>query len=62
MGAFCKLCGRPLEEGDNIAWRYFGMICGSCFLPLAGFVVENMEGLEAIVRAYQIAPGICGEA
>jgi len=62
MKGFCKVCGRLLEESDNIAWRYFGMICGGCFLPFAGYILENMEGLEAIVKAHQSAPGIYGEA
>jgi hypothetical protein len=62
MGEFCKVCGKVLAGSDNIAWRYFGMICGSCFLPFAGYILENMEGLEAIAKAYQCAPGIYGEA
>ena len=62
MEEFCKVCHRPLEVDDNIAWRYLGMICGSCFLPFAGYVLENMEELEAVVKANQNAPGIYGEA
>lgn len=58
----CKVCGRRLEEGDNIGWRYFGMICGCCFLPCAEYVVENIYALEAISLMNQIAPGIYGEA
>jgi hypothetical protein len=59
---FCKVCGKVLRGNDMIAWECFGLICGECFLPLAGYVLQNMEGLEALVRAHQNAPGIFGEA
>lgn len=62
MGEFCKACGRALQGTDNIAWRYFGIICGSCFLPFAGYVLKNFEALEAVKKANQISPGIYGEA
>jgi len=62
MGQTCKICGKALEERDTIAWRFFEMVCGSCFLPCAKYILENMEGLEAVVRADQITPGIYGQA
>ena len=62
MMGFCRVCGRALEESDCIGWRYFEMICGGCFLPFAGYILENIEGLEATVKAYNNAPGALGEA
>ncbi len=59
---YCMGCGRWLEERDNIGWQFFGIICGSCFLPFGEYVVENIEELVAIERAEQNAPGIFGTA
>jgi len=59
---FCKFCGRALNGGDIVAWRYFGVICGNCFLPYAKYVLENIEELEAVTKAIENAPGMCGEA
>lgn len=62
MMDFCRFCGREIEWKDNIAWRYFGIICGSCFMPYAAYVLENMEDLEVNVKASQSTQWIMGEA
>jgi hypothetical protein len=62
MRGLCKICGRPLDGEDIVAWRHLGMICGSCFLPFAGYVLDHMEELESVVRANANAPGVYGDA
>lgn len=62
MKEFCRVCGRSIEAEDNIAWKYFGIICGGCFLPFAEHVLKNIEGMESGGKADQYAPGIHAEA
>ncbi len=59
MKESCRLCGRTLDGEDDIGWRYFGMICGSCFLPYAQYFLENLDGMEAEERLNQYSPGLC---
>lgn len=62
MKEFCRFRGSPIEAEDNIAWKYFGIICGSCFQHYADNVLKNIEGMEAEEKANQCAPGLYGEA
>lgn len=62
MSDFCRLCGKEVDWRDNIAWRYFGIICGSCFLPCATYILENIEDLEVNVRLSQSTIWVFGEA
>lgn len=62
MAECCRNCGRTVEGGDNISWRYFGVICGNCFLLYADYVLKNIEGMEAEQEVYKYAPWVYGEA
>lgn len=62
MEEFCFLCGEGMKKRDTIGWRFFGAICGRCFLPKASIFLEDAEGLELLWRTAQIAPHCRGNA
>jgi len=62
MIVFCRCCGRSIDVRDNISWKYFGFLCGSCFLPWADYFLKNLDWMEAEEKLSNSSPVIHCEA
>ncbi|MCX8118562.1 MAG: hypothetical protein N3G78_11590 [Desulfobacterota bacterium] len=45
-----------MEGRDNIGWRFFGALCGRCFLPKAEVLLKHLEEWEAYWWTIRFAP------